>query len=76
MIGLVLVLFITWRAIELKTYEKEIDLERLSVNNDNEEDIPITEMKITPPPPPPPPPAAPQVIEVVEDEEEVEETII
>lgn len=74
LIGLVLVLFITWRAIELKTYEKEIDLERLSVNNDNEEDIPITEMKITPPPPPPPPPAAPQVIEVVEDEEEVEET--
>ena len=76
LIGLVLVLFITWRAIELKTYEKEIDLERLSVNNDNEEDIPITEMKITPPPPPPPPPAAPQVIEVVENEEEVEETII
>ena len=76
LIGLVLVLFITWRAIELKTYEKEIDLERLSVNNDNEEDIPITEMKITPPPPPPPQPAAPQVIEVVEDEEEVEETII
>ena len=76
LIGLVLVLFITWRAIELKTYEKEIDLERLSVNNDNEEDIPITEMKITPPPPPPLPPAAPQVIEVVEDEEEVEETII
>ena len=76
LIGLVLVLFITWRAIELKTYEKEIDLERLSVNNDNEEDIPITEMKITPPPPPPPPPAAPQFIEVVEDEEEVEETII
>ena len=69
MIGVVLVLFISWRAIELKTYEREIDLDRLSVMDDDEEDIPITEMKITPPPPPPPPPAAPQVIEVVEDEE-------
>ena len=76
LIGLVLVLFITWRAIELKTYEREIDLDRLSVMDDDEEDIPITEMKITPPPPPPPPPPAPQVIEVVEYEEEVEETVI
>ena len=75
LIGLVLILFIVWRAIELKTYERVIELDRLSVMDDDEEDIPVTEMKITPPPPPPPP-AAPQVIEVVEDEEEVEETII
>ena len=77
MIGLVLVLFLTWRAIELKTYEREVDLDRLSVLQDREEDIPITELKLTLPPPPPPPPAvAPHVIEVVEDEEEIEETVI
>ncbi len=59
-----LILFIVWRAIELKTYERDIELDRLSVMDDDEEDIPITEMKITPPPPP----VAPQVIEVEEDE--------
>ena len=75
LIGLVLILFIVWRAIELKTYERDIELDRLSVMDDDEQDIPVTEMKITPPPPPQPP-AAPQVIEVVEDEEEVEETVI
>ena len=69
-------LFLTWRAIEIKTYERDIELDRLSVLEDEEEDVPITDMKITPPPPPPPPPPAPQVIEVVEDEEEVEETVI
>jgi protein TonB len=75
LIGLVLILFIVWRAIELKTYERDIELDRLSNMDDDEEDIPVMEMKITAPLPPPPP-AAPQVIEVVEDEEEVEETII
>lgn len=50
-------------------------MDRLSVLEDEEEDVPITDMKITPPPPPPTPPPAPQVIEVVEDEEEVEETV-
>lgn len=74
LLGLVLVLFLTWRAIEIKTYERDIELDRLSVLEDEEEDVPITDMKITPPPPPPP--TAPQVIEVVEDEEEVEETVI
>ena len=74
LIGLVLILFIVWRAIELKTYERDIELDRLSNMDDDEEDIPVTEMKITAPPPPPP--AVPKVIEVVEDEEEVEETII
>lgn len=76
LLGLVLVLFLTWRAIEIKTYERDIELDRLSVLEDEEEDVPITDMKITPPPPPPPPPPASQVIEVVEDEEEVEETVI
>ena len=74
-IGLTFVTFITWQAIESKTYEKTFDYEALNVEDDDDEDIPITEQIKTPPPPPPPPPA-PEVIEIVEDEEEVEETII
>ncbi len=73
-IGLTFVTFITWQAIESKTYEKTFDYEALNVEDDDDEDIPITEQLKTPPPPPPPP--APEVIEVVEDEEEVEETVI
>ena len=69
-IGLTFVTFITWQAIESKTYEKTFDYEALNVEDDDDEDIPITEQIKTPPPPPPPPPA-PEVIEVVEDEEEL-----
>lgn len=72
-IGLILVLFVTWQAIEWKTYEKkEIDTGQVQMDQLEEEEIPITEMQNTPPPPPPPPPA-PEVIEVVENDEEVEE---
>ncbi|MCH1595904.1 MAG: energy transducer TonB, partial [Flavobacteriaceae bacterium] len=46
----------------------------LNVEDQLDEEVPMTEQIKTPPPPPPP--AAPEVIEVVEDEEEVEETII
>jgi len=75
-IGLAAILFITWQAIEWKTYEKDLyGYEALDVEDDDDEDVPITEQIKTPPPPPPPPPA-PEVIEVVEDEEEVEETVI
>ena len=73
--GLTLVLGVTWGAIEYKTYEKVFDLAALDMLEDDDEDIPITVQLKTPPPPPPPPPA-PEVIEVVEDEEEVEETVI
>jgi protein TonB len=75
-LGMVLMLFITWRAIENKTYEKaEINQDMLNLGDDLEEDIPITDMNIPPPPPPPPPPS-PEVIEVIEDEADIEETII
>tara|TARA_Y100000768_G_scaffold97527_1_gene71113 strand:+ start:173 stop:880 length:708 start_codon:yes stop_codon:yes gene_type:complete len=74
-VGLSLILLITWRAIEWKTYSKIYGYESLNVEDDDDEDIPITEQIKIPPPPPPPPPA-PEVIEVVEDEEEVEETVI
>jgi protein TonB len=74
-LGMILMLFITWRAIENKTYEKaEINQDMLNLGDDLEEDIPITDMNIPPPPPPPPP--APEVIEVIEDEADIEETII
>jgi periplasmic protein TonB len=75
-IGLAFILFISWQAIEWKTYDKSLyGYEALNVEDEDDEEIPITEQLKTPPPPPPPPPA-PEVIEVVEDEEEVEETVI
>ena len=70
-------LFVSWRLIEFKTYEKDqFDYESILVEQDEEEEIPLTEQIKTPPPPPPPPVQAPTEIEIVEDEEEVEETII
>lgn len=74
--GLALMLAISLTAVEWKNYDKsDLASDGLSLNDDLEEEIPITNT-VTPPPPPPPPPPAPEVIEVVEDEEEVEETII
>lgn len=76
-IGLALMLFLTNYAINYKTYDKsEVDIGHLNVDQEIEEEIPITEQIQTPPPPPPPPPPAPEVFDVVEDEEEVEETVI
>lgn len=75
-LGLILVLLISYVAIEWKTYDKDaIDMGQLDLGDLEDEEIPITELLNTPPPPPPPPPA-PEIIEVVEDEVEVEETII
>jgi len=75
-LGLALMLFLTYSTLNWKTYDKsDIDIGKLNLDNELEEDIPIIE-QVIPPPPPPPPPAAPEVIEVVEDEEEVEETVI
>jgi len=73
---LALMLFLTYSTINWKTYDKsDIDIGKLNLDDELDEEIPIIE-QIIPPPPPPPPPAAPEVIEVVEDEEEVEETVI
>ena len=75
-IGLALMLFLTNYAINHKTYDKSnIDIGQVSMDEIDDEEVPITEQLQTPPPPPPPP-AAPEVIEVVEDEQEVEETVI
>ena len=71
-IGLASVLLFSWVAIEWKTYEKSaFDYEALNVDDEDDEEVPITEQIKTPPPPP-----APEVIEIVEDEEDIEETVI
>ncbi|WP_115462647.1 energy transducer TonB [Winogradskyella aurantiaca] len=76
-VGLALMLFVTYQSINYKSYDKsDIDIGQLNLDDELDEEIPITEQLVTPPPPPPPPPPAPEVIEVVEDEEEVEETVI
>ncbi|QQX77907.1 MULTISPECIES: energy transducer TonB [Aequorivita] len=75
-LGMVVMLFLAWQAIEWKTYDKsDNDYGKLDVGDELEEEIPITQ-QLTPPPPPPPPPPAPEVIEVMEDEVEEEETVI
>lgn len=75
-VGLALMLFVSYQAINHKTYDKtKIDIGQLNLEDEEIEEVPMTQQLQTPPPPPPPP-AAPEVIEVVEDEEEVEETVI
>ncbi len=76
-IGLVFALFVTYVAIENKTYDKEYaDLGMANMASEIEEET--IELQIEPPKPKPntPPPPAPEKIEVVEDEKEVEETVI
>ena len=74
-IGLALVLLLVYAGLEWKKYDKVNDYDiALNVEDQLDEEVPMTEQIKTPPPPPPP--AAPEVIEVVEDEEEVEETVI
>ncbi|SEA51942.1 energy transducer TonB [Bizionia paragorgiae] len=75
-VGMVLMLLLTNYAINYKTYDKEtVDIAQINVDDELEEEIPITN-QAPPPPPPPPPPPAPEVIDVIEDEEEIEETVI
>ena len=75
-VGLALMLFLSYSALNHKTCDKSaIDIGKLDLDAELDEEIPLID-QLTPPPPPPPPPAAPEVIEIVEDEEEVEETVI
>ncbi|MAU16195.1 MAG: energy transducer TonB [Muricauda sp.] len=74
-IGLAAVLALVYGAMEWKKYDKVNNYDiSMNVEDQLDEEVPMTEQIKTPPPPPPP--AAPEVIEVVEDEEEVEETVI
>ncbi|MBT8310348.1 MAG: energy transducer TonB [Flavobacteriaceae bacterium] len=75
-LGLCLMLFITWKSMEHKTYDKaEMAYEAIDMSQDLEDDIPITNLT-APPPPPPPPAASPEVITIVEDIEDIEESVI
>ncbi|WP_111308404.1 energy transducer TonB [Confluentibacter sediminis] len=75
-IGLNIMLFITWRALEYKTYDKaNIDIGVLNLEKQIEEEIPITNIN-TPPPPPPPPAVITEAVQIVEDIEDIEETVI
>lgn len=73
--GLAVVLFLTWRALEWKSYDsiQEEIVQLIQVDNLDEK-APVTEQLLTAPPPPPP--AAPEMIEIIEDTEEIEETVI
>ncbi|VAW12013.1 putative TonB-dependent receptor [hydrothermal vent metagenome] len=74
-IGLFVVMLLTYLAFEHKTYEDTTEYDiSMNIDDDLDEEVPMTEQLKTPPPPPPP--AAPEIIEVVEDEEEIEETVI
>lgn len=74
-IGLNIMLFITWQALEYKTYDKErIDIGILNLEKEVEEEIPITNINM--PPPPPPPAVVAETLQIVEDIEEIEETVI
>ena len=66
-IGLNLMLFFSWQALEYKTYERsDIDIDVLTMEAQSEEDIPLINYNAPPappppahfPPPPPPPPPA------------------
>ncbi|MDA3905280.1 MAG: energy transducer TonB [Bacteroidales bacterium] len=73
-IGFVLALALVFFAFEYKSYDKVeyTNLER-TVDDTQEEIIPITEQKVKPPPPKPPPQVT--IINVVEDDVEVEDDI-
>lgn len=74
-IGLCLVMLLTYVALEWKTYDNVHGYDiSLNVADELIEEVPITMHIKTPPPPPPVP--TPVIIEVVEDDKKVEETII
>jgi protein TonB len=74
-VGLNLMLFLTWAALNMKSYDKaDIVINVLDVESLTEEDIPI--VNINTPPPPPPPQVASEVITIVEDVADIEETVI
>ncbi|MCL5128811.1 MULTISPECIES: energy transducer TonB [unclassified Algibacter] len=75
-IGLNLMLFLSWQALEFKTYEPQesIAMDTLDMEVIYEDDIPIVKVN-TPPPPAAPPVVVTQTIEIVEDVAEIEETV-
>ncbi|MGB5418413.1 energy transducer TonB [Algibacter sp.] len=74
-IGLNLMLFLSWQALEYRTYEKDdVVIDLVEMDSEFEEEIPIVSVNV--PPPPPPPAVVSESVEIVEDTEEIEETVI
>lgn len=72
-VGLTLVMGLIYGALEWKTYDENSNYDTsLNIDDQLDEEVPMTEQIKTPPPPPPP--AAPEIIEVIEDEDEKLET--
>lgn len=75
-LGLALTLLIIYIGIEWKTVDRIVsDFNTISLENIEEEIIPMTERIIEVKPPPPPPPA-PERIEIVADKMEIEESVL
>ncbi|TLP78829.1 energy transducer TonB [Maribacter sp. ACAM166] len=74
-IGLLLVLAMVFVALEWKTYDSfyHYDTSLNQIDESIDEDVPIFELKATPPPTPP---VAPSEIEIAEDDDPIEETLI
>ncbi|MBO3116604.1 energy transducer TonB [Winogradskyella sp. DF17] len=74
-VGLNVMLLLTYLGLEHKTYEQSATkIDVLMLQDQLEEDIPITNINI--PPPPPPKTIVTEAIQVVEDVEEIEETVV
>ena len=74
-IGLNLMLLLSWRALEYRTYERDdVAIDVVEMHSKFEEEIPI--VNVNTPPPPPPPIVMSEAVEIVEDAEEIEETVI
>jgi len=75
-VGLNVMLVLTYLGLEHKTYESEaIKIDLLMLDDQFDEDIPITTINI-PPPPPPPKMIVTEAITIVDDVDDIEETVI
>lgn len=75
-LGLALTLLIIYVGMEWKTVDRIVsDFNTVSLENIEEEIIPMTERILEVKPPPPPPPA-PEKLEIVADEAEIEESVL
>ena len=72
-IGLNLMLLLSWKALEYRTYERDaVAIDVVEMHSEFEEEIPIVNVNT----PPPPPIVMSEAVEIVEDAEEIEETVI
>ncbi|REE07933.1 outer membrane transport energization protein TonB [Winogradskyella pacifica] len=76
-VGLNVMLLLTYLGLEHKTYDIEaVKIDVLMLEDQFDEDIPITIIDVLPPPPPPQQQVVTEVITIVEDVADVEESVI